>query len=402
MDSNLEAPTSINGGDFLSPPSPPPLQKEDDNNDEEDDDDFYIDDSNCSTPFVSAPSSPGRSYYPSGFFYSAPASPMHFVLATAQARSSAGGGLIPASSDASSSTGSFEFEFSARFDLPAPEIGPPMSSADELFLNGQIRPMRLCAHLQRPQKLPSLTLLESEREDEEDDDYCDDDDEKSNVFQRSRLRNRSQRRRTRSLSPLRSTAPFEWYCSDDAVSTPTKKAEEGESEAGGEKEKDGGETTPSGSSSRCSSAGRSSKRWVFLKDFLRSKSEGRSNNKFWHNINISFSPAKEKREKGSNNNSSNVNENTNVNANTNSASCSEDKKAKKKEVPASKGKGMPGGKRRSAHEMHYAANRAQAEEMRKKTFLPYRQGLLGCLGFNSKSYGALNGFARALNPVSSR
>uniref|UniRef100_A0A803KNT1 Uncharacterized protein n=1 Tax=Chenopodium quinoa TaxID=63459 RepID=A0A803KNT1_CHEQI len=201
MDSNLEAPTSINGG---------------------------------------------RSYYPSGFFYSAPASPMHFVLATAQARSSAGGGLIPASSDASSSTGSFEFEFSSRFDSPAPEIGPSMSSADELFLN-----------------------------------------------------------------------------------------------------------------------------------------------------------AKEKRDKGSNNNS-NVSENTNVNASANSASCSEEKKAKKKEVLSSKGKGMPGGKRRSAHEMHYAANRAQAEEMRKKTFLPYRQGLLGCLGFNSKSYGALNGFARALNPVSSR
>lgn len=322
---------------------------------------------------------------------------MHFVLATAQARSSAGGGLIPATSDASSN-GSFEFEFSARFDSPAPEIGASMSSADELFLNGQIRPMRLCAHLQRPQKLPSMTLLESEREDEEDDD--DGDEKKSNVFQRSRLRNRSQRRRTRSLSPLRSTAPFEWYCSDDAVTTPKEEREN--EDGGGEKEKDGGaesEAPPSGSSSRCSSAGRSSKRWVFLKDFLRSKSEGRSNNKFWHNINISFSPAKEKREKGSGNGNGNVNASENANA---AASCSEDRKAKKKEVPTAKGKAVPGGKRRSAHEMHYAANRAQAEEMRKKTFLPYRQGLLGCLGFNSKSYGAINGFARALNPVSSR
>lgn len=65
-----------------------------------------------------------------------------------------------------------------------------------------------------------------------------------------------------------------------------------------------------------------------------------------------------------------------------------------------------GGKRRvispSAHELHYTAKRAQAEEMRKKTFLPYRQGLLGCLGFSSKSYGAMNGFARAFNTVSSR
>lgn len=37
----------------------------------------------------------------------------------------------------------------------------------------------------------------------------------------------------------------------------------------------------------------------------------------------------------------------------------------------------------SAHEMHYTVNRAVSEEMRRKTFLPYKQGLLGCLGFNS-------------------
>ncbi|EEF40498.1 conserved hypothetical protein [Ricinus communis] len=36
----------------------------------------------------------------------------------------------------------------------------------------------------------------------------------------------------------------------------------------------------------------------------------------------------------------------------------------------------------SAHELHYTANRAVSEEMKRKTFLPYKQGLLGCLGFN--------------------
>ncbi|EXC17370.1 hypothetical protein L484_027562 [Morus notabilis] len=36
----------------------------------------------------------------------------------------------------------------------------------------------------------------------------------------------------------------------------------------------------------------------------------------------------------------------------------------------------------SAHELHYTVNRAASEEMKKKTFLPYKQGLLGCLGFN--------------------
>jgi hypothetical protein len=36
----------------------------------------------------------------------------------------------------------------------------------------------------------------------------------------------------------------------------------------------------------------------------------------------------------------------------------------------------------SAHELHYTLNRAATEEMRKKTFLPYKRGLLGCLGSN--------------------
>lgn len=354
MEADLEPPNSTANHHSLSPPSPSPSDGGDDFHE-------YAEGSNCSTPFVSAPSSPGRSFhYPAGvgFFYSAPASPMHYVLASAPARSSAA--LTPSASDASSN-GSFEFEFSARFDSPAPEIGLSMSSADELFLNGQIRPMKLSAHLQRPQTLAPLLDLAGECDRSENDDV---------MFQRSsrdlRLRDRSLRRRTRSLSPLRSTAPFDWY--DDGVSTPKKEtAEERENRSGGDRKE--AETTPSGSasSSRCSSAGRSSKRWVFLKDFLRSKSEGRSNNKFWQNI--SFSPAKEKKER--------------------------EGERRKKASPA-------GGKRRSAHEMHYTANRAQAEEMRKKTFLPYRQGLLGCLGFSSKSYGALNGFARALNPVSSR
>ncbi|XP_076951343.1 uncharacterized protein LOC143624650 [Bidens hawaiensis] len=36
----------------------------------------------------------------------------------------------------------------------------------------------------------------------------------------------------------------------------------------------------------------------------------------------------------------------------------------------------------SAHEMHYTANRAVAEERRRKTSLPYKSGLLGCLRFS--------------------
>ncbi|GMH13131.1 hypothetical protein Nepgr_014972 [Nepenthes gracilis] len=385
-------------------------------------DDYYVD-SNCSTPYVSAPSSPGRATG-GGFFYSAPASPMHFVILKSS-RSYAIVTTVPSPSDASS-TGSFEFEFSAgldnSYDSAAKEIGP-MSSADELFLNGQIRPMKLSSHLQRPQVLPHmLDVSESESasdykkatgtgaEEEVLEDVRDDD-----AFQRCRdlrLRDKSLRRRTRSLSPLRNTALFDWgeLAAKDEEIGPAEKMLNGQvDESKGGAETTSNQTTPSvsASSSRCSSAGRSSSRWVFLKDFLRSKSEGRSNGKFWSNI--SFSAGKEKK------NSSSIPSVPRAHPTCSSANDSKEREEpqKLKKIAREAGKkSLAGkmangavGKRRippSPHELHYTANRAHAEELKKKTFLPYRQGLLGCLGFSSKSYGAMNGFARALNPVSSR
>ncbi|KAD5318332.1 hypothetical protein E3N88_18278 [Mikania micrantha] len=44
----------------------------------------------------------------------------------------------------------------------------------------------------------------------------------------------------------------------------------------------------------------------------------------------------------------------------------------------------------SAHEMHYTANRAVAEEMRRKTYLPYKAGLFGCLGFRNNGAGGVH------------
>ncbi|KAJ4876829.1 hypothetical protein Rs2_41847 [Raphanus sativus] len=40
----------------------------------------------------------------------------------------------------------------------------------------------------------------------------------------------------------------------------------------------------------------------------------------------------------------------------------------------------------SAHELHYTENRAVSEELKRKTFLPYKQGWLGCLGFNPAAH----------------
>lgn len=275
-----------------------------------------------------------------------------------------------------------------------------MSSADELFLNGQIRPMKLSTHLERPQVLAPLLDLEEEEEDDENGVVV----EEALRGRDLRLRDKSVRRRTRSMSPLRNNTPLEWtekdHHGDNNISSENQISNGSSSESENQRDKvvDDGlgleETNPcvSASSSRSSSAGRSSKRWVFLKDFLRSKSEGRSNNKFWSTI--SFSPTKEK-------NKANLH-------NTPPVPKEENRQNSKGTSSQGFGKKMTGkptngiGKRPSLHELHYKANRAQAEELRKKTFLPYRQGLLGCLGFSSKGYGAMNGFARALNPVSSR
>ncbi|XAR49271.1 hypothetical protein NMG60_11032401 [Bertholletia excelsa] len=323
------------------------------------------------TPYVSAESSNGR-----GGFHSAPGTPMHFVFCLASGK--------PSMSEAQSS-GSFEFQISSRFGKTSSPMAGAMSSADELFLNGQIRPMKLS---------PVLDLDETEGESENAVG-------ESVRFPRrveAKLRDRPLRRRTKSMLPLR-TSLFNWHESDEEE----KRTMNNRSIKGPDKDQNDAEsteTTPSmsTSSSRSSSTSRSSRRWTLL-DFLnRSKSEGRNykGDKFWSSM--SLSPVK------------------NTKAWTpppmtppeSVASCQNKPKQSVKDG-RTKGvvaKASNGRERRrltrSPHELHYTVNRAHALEMRKKTFLPYRQGLLSCLGFSSKSYGALNGFARTLNPVSSR
>ncbi|XP_022895880.1 uncharacterized protein LOC111409972 isoform X1 [Olea europaea var. sylvestris] len=377
--------------DFQNPPStsPEPITTTSSATPLEFSDDI---DSCCSTPYVSAPSSPGRDTPLGGFYYSAPASPMHFLLSSTS--------ISSYGVESSTVACSFEFDFSA----PLADDGVPpgsMSSADELFLNGQIRPMKLSSHLRRPQVLAPLSDMDES--DEVEQSKLNDTEEKFFRGRESKLRAGSLRRRTRSMSPLRTTLFLDHENDhtqdDDEIKRENEECKKVEEAAGSN------DTTPcgSGSSSRSSSIGRSSRRWVFLKEFLyRSKSEGRNNgHKFWGSL--SFSPVKDKKfEKPISNPKIPSTEKANsapeeVNSNTG---------ATKKVPKVVKKRAVNGiGKRRvppSPHELHYTANRAQAEEMRKKTFLPYRQGLLGCLGFSSKGYGTLSGFARALNSVSSR
>ncbi|KAJ4753653.1 stress response NST1-like protein (DUF1645) [Rhynchospora pubera] len=334
-------------------------------------------DSSCSTPYVSAPSSPGRpsnatasAPFSGGYFFSAPASPMHFIISTSGAASSA-------SPSAGGLSGDIEFEFSSRY-LSS------MISADELFCNGQIRPI---SNLDTPPLSP----------------IPDDEQEISIRGRDIKLRSGSVHRRARSMSPLRNNR-YKWHNDDDEE----EDIDQGEiksrpNDLDLDQEQDQKEradaTTPSvsASSSRSSSSSssRSSKRWIFLKDLLyRSKSEGRERERgpirerFWTHMPFSREREKEKEKEkekpkqGNNELPNNTNANTPV-MRTNAG------------TPSVR-------KRQSAHERLYNMNRAHAEEMRRRTFLPYRQGLLGCLGFSSKSYGALNGFTKSLNPVFSR
>ncbi|KAI3965895.1 hypothetical protein MKX01_010852 [Papaver californicum] len=112
-------------------------------------------DSTCSSPYVSAPSSPGsnKDYNNNnGYFFSAPASPMHYI----QSKSI----TVSASIVNTNSSGSFEFDFFCKKNNS-------ISTADELFFNGQIQPMKLSSHLQKPQILTPLLDFENEVEEDE-------------------------------------------------------------------------------------------------------------------------------------------------------------------------------------------------------------------------------------------
>ncbi|CAN6351991.1 unnamed protein product [Urochloa humidicola] len=293
----------------------------------------------CSTPFVSAPSSPARdpSFSAAGCcFYSAPASP---------ARGGPGAGDEFGCDEIGFE---FDFDFSSRCPSPA---AAAMSSADEIFLNGQIRPMRLASFLLRPQALPPLTgdvpadHLPPPPEAEAEARAA------AAADGRNRFRSRSVHRRSRSLSPFRS----HWF---SPSSSPAPAASSGEP-AAAEVAPSASRSSSSSSTASSSSSSRSYRRWGFFKDLLhRSKSDSGK-----HPSNPPPPPAPAPAPK----------------RNTSPA--------------ASRGRGRARG---SAHARLYEARRAEAEEMRRRTFLPYRQGLLlGCLGLGSPGYGAMHGLAAA-------
>ncbi|CAD6267529.1 unnamed protein product [Miscanthus lutarioriparius] len=227
-----------------------------------------------------------------------------------------------------------------------------MSSADELFHNGQIRPMRLASFLLRPQALPPLDG-DVPAGNPPSQPPSEPPAPAAGADERGRLRSRSVYRRYRSLSPF-----LTHWLSPSSSPAPAAKSVEPAAAA-----PSASRSSSSASSASYSSSSRSYyRRWGFLKGILhRSKSDGgehpplpsNSSPPPAHKRNPSPSPA-----------------------------------------AASRGRGRA---RRSAHARLYEARRAEAEEMRRRTFLPYRQGglLLGCLGLGSRGFGAMHGLAAA-------
>ncbi|CAK9172925.1 unnamed protein product [Ilex paraguariensis] len=117
--------------------------------------------------------------------------------------------------------------------------------------------------------------------------------------------------------------------------------------------------SPKNSSSSSTSGSAAWYRKWNLKDFLlfRSASEGRATDKNLKNYDLLKK-----------------NHHEDVNSSFRSTGSSGSVSSSRRRVPV------------SAHELHYKVNRTVSEQMRKKTFLPYRQGLLGCLGFNPGGY----------------
>ncbi|KAK1263753.1 hypothetical protein QJS04_geneDACA011982 [Acorus gramineus] len=292
--------------------------------------DFNFDSSSaCSTPFISAPSSPKRSDF---FYFSTPTSPSRSSSAVATHAAAA-------SSDADD----FAFDFSGHLDI---------SAADELFEAGRIRPLKPPPRLQNinaadhfsPRSPSPRSPMEKGRRifreafSPRKSAAAEVDPFEAAIENARRSRREAPakpgRRSARSMSPLR-VSDFGW---DD------------ESAA----QKQSRPSVPKAASR--------SKKWRF-RDLLlfRSASEGSSTAGYVRRY------------------------------------CGPWPSDAKSSSFRSTDGGSTGSSRRglvSAHEMHYTANRAVSEELKKKTALPYKQGLLGCLGFNPAVHGFTRGFTR--------
>ncbi|RVW61214.1 hypothetical protein CK203_020601 [Vitis vinifera] len=313
-------------------------------------------DSACSTPFISAPSSPQRF----GNFSSAPPAPHAPLLFTGNSTTltSPAGTLRPPPRPLSLLIGRRSPEFRSG------QLERTSLSADELFDGGKIRPLRPPPRLQLSYNNPdenfksAISSPKSPRSPKNifSPRHRKDTDPFAAAIERTRKEagtepqyHRGRERKTGSSSSSSATSTA---ATSRKVTRSLSPLRVSDVTFGSE------HSVPQNinNSKLSSSSSKSSRIWR-LRDFLlfRSASEGRAASK---DPLRKYSLLTKKNEDVKN--------------------CSFRSTDSSGSVSSSRRRGPV-----SAHEMHYTVNRAVSEEMRRKTFLPYKQGLLGCLGFNS-------------------
>ncbi|KAK8622287.1 hypothetical protein V6N13_117210 [Hibiscus sabdariffa] len=284
-------------------------------------------DSSCSSPYITAPSSPQRSGA-NLLLFTAPTSPSHDSYGALEFNVAGSSSEVPFDWEPKQSTpkrkgfdgrdqsnddddDDFEFNFSGQLEIPS-------LSADELFDGGKIKPLKPPPPVFEPAAENNRSPLQQQQRSPPPSSY-------NYIYKKSR-----------SLSPSNS---LHSQCENPAV-FPTNR-------------------NPKSYVSSIFSAisfQKGNKKWK-LKDLLlfRSASEGRATSIKEPFRKYSVLSKKEAAEDVKN-------------ASFRSSESASSSKRRAHMV--------------SAHELHYTANRAVTEEMRRRTFLPYKQGLLGCLGFN--------------------
>lgn len=329
--------------------------------------DFDFNDARSSSPYLSAPSTPKRF---GELYFSAPNSPARISELYRDLN-------IPFDWEEKPGTPNKEDDFAFDF---SEDLEKASLSADELFDGGQIRPLKPPPRMDEYRKSPNspksprssigkrfLQNAFSPRPKKEIDPFAaavgstlqktEHDRGRETGQERERGRGRSVeynlsssnsgRRATRSLSPLRVSDELLWEEEQLKLQQIAKQSPIN--------------SKPSSSTSSSSKAS-TSKKWK-LKDFLlfRSASEGRATDKdpFKRYAVLKHEELKK-------------------NASFRSTDSSGSGSRKRGQV--------------SAHELHYTMNRAVSEDLKKKTFLPYKQGILGRLAFNPAVSALANGF----------
>lgn len=324
-------------------------------------------DSNCSSPYITAPSSPQR--FGNSLFFSAPTSPTRVSplfnpfppsVSSVPFHWEQKPGIPKPNHDHDNNNNNnvdddFEFNFSGNLERAS------LSAADELFDGGKIRPLKLPPRLQSGDGpiSPTTTRSPSPRRRIAQGKKKVSSDPFEAAIEETRGRTErvsssssstSGRRGSRSLSPLRVS---------DIVC---------------ESEVDVSSSASNGKSFLSFTKGY--RKWRF-RDFLlfRSASEGRATDK--------KDPLRK------------------YTVLSKKPSAPEEQDVRNSSFRSTESSGSVSRRRGpvSAHELHYTLNRAATEEMKKKTPLPYKQGLLGCLGFNNHG---MHQISRGIGSFSSR